>query len=336
MTDTEQLTEIESSKQQVWGEIVELGILGFAAMLSAKKGKDMIIDKNRSDFLEHLPVQNLSRINESKVRSYFRKMKFYVTQFPETPAENFPEAVKILYNLLKYLGAPSEQRGLRNDLKIWLGRYRLQTSTGETLKFEKDEIFFILNRSRQQKNTLDYFLNEAGWGLLAEQSKKIQLTNRNGEEVQNNRYCGLLIVKLFGMLSGKRRIDADIFEAKNFGKVGNKIEWDQTRTSLSEFQDYLQNGNWVVHVFDMPAIKHSTMAEEIEEIFKIEGFQTLIDNWKGDYNHRKKTNEHYLPKILLKEKKVEIMKAFKENHPKYASDDRLGKLFNHGIYYLWI
>lgn len=98
-------------KDNDWlGDLLKLFAVGATAYAGGKIIHNAVTDKKREPILQHLPQQNLSWLENSAMRGFFRDHSFYVTQFPMTPSGDFGDAVRILYWTLKYLGAVELQK----------------------------------------------------------------------------------------------------------------------------------------------------------------------------------------------------------------------------------
>jgi hypothetical protein len=91
-------------------DLLKLLAVGATAYAGEKMIHNAVTDKKREPILQYLPQQNLSWLENSSMRGFFRDHSFYVTQFPMTPSGDFGDAVSILYWTLKYLGAMELQK----------------------------------------------------------------------------------------------------------------------------------------------------------------------------------------------------------------------------------
>jgi len=92
------------------GDILKIIAVGLGVYAGGKIINNAVTDNKREPLLQHLPNQDLSWLDNIHMRGFFRDRNFYVSQFPTTPSKDFVASSKILYWMLKYLGAAELQK----------------------------------------------------------------------------------------------------------------------------------------------------------------------------------------------------------------------------------
>jgi len=180
-----------------------------------------IVDNNRWEFLEHLPMQNLDKKQESELRGFFRDHQFYVTQFPDTPSEVFPLAVRVLYDLLKYHG--KEQA----DVKL---REQIRSQLLHIAKIQKESIEF----------DTPIWTEENLLSLLKHNSKQQILNFLRSTE----------ILKLIFAIQDEKTIDIEIFRALGSGRVDLEPITIHEDFTIIELYRFLTDNQFIIHIYD--------------------------------------------------------------------------------------
>jgi hypothetical protein len=202
-------------------DIIELGAYLLAGLFAGKHLQNKIVDHNRREFLDKLPMQNLGRWAEQDLRGFYRNKKFYVTQFPDTHPKVFPHAAKLLYALIKFHG---------NRRESVMGRLQLQSQVNN----------FIQNQSRvlgaegpqwRDGNILKITQHNPNWNL----AKFL-----NSTEIRD----------LIFAVKKDKRIDVAIYQSKMFGKIEINEELKEENWALWNLSQYITNNSFLLHIYD--------------------------------------------------------------------------------------
>ena len=209
-----------SSSEIDWEKLMKLGILG-VALLGSKKVEDSIVDYNRREFLDHLPMQDLGWIAEQQIRSFYRKKKIYCTQFPDTHPKVFPVAARILYGLLLYHG---------NKFDDFYVKTRLKSEFKKLLEIQK-QIF---------GDEMPIWSEHHFDNLLDHDPSKNLAHFLNSEEIRD----------LIFSIDVEKDIDVVIYSSKLFGRIEKYEELEEEYWTLEDFYPYLKNRDYIIHIFD--------------------------------------------------------------------------------------
>jgi hypothetical protein len=203
-------------------DIIELGTYLLAGLFAGKHLQNKIVDHNRREFLDKLPMQNLGWWAEQDLRGFYRNKKFYVTQFPDTHPKVFPHAAKLLFALLKFHG---------NRRESVMGRWQLQTQVNNFIRSQAR----VLGKDGpqwQEGNVLKLTHHNPNWNL----SKFL-----NSTEIRD---------LIFGVKKDKR-IDVAIYQAKLFGRMEKSEELKEENWALWNIYEYLIKNEYILHIFDL-------------------------------------------------------------------------------------
>jgi hypothetical protein len=206
-------------------DIIELGAYLLAGLFAGKHIQNKIVDHNRREFLDKLPMQNLGRWVEQDLRGFYRNKKFYVTQFPDTHPEVFPHASKLLYALIKFHG---------NRRESVMGRWQLQSQVNSFIRTQA-RVLGADSPQWRDGNILKLTQHNPNWNL----AKFL-----NSPEIRD----------LIFSVKKDKRIDVAIYQAKIFGRIEKIEELNEEDYNLSNLYNYLVNSDFILHIYDIPSI----------------------------------------------------------------------------------
>jgi hypothetical protein len=265
--------------------IFELGALLLGGLFTGKTIQNKVTDNQRCEILDKLPLQNLNWFSTMEMKNFFRNKKFYVTQFPDTHPGLFPDAVKILYSLLKYHGNRREDILLRWKLQFQIQKFIHKQRNIIRVKYSK----------WAEKNINNLLHHNPEWNLA---------DFLNSSEIRN---------LIFGIKKDKR-IDVAIYQAKMFGKIQNVEELKEENWALWNLNNYLNSNQFLLHIYDISWRDFNSLVKVIpdenfqlmdrnyiieDENLKGLNFGNLIDNYKYDPQIVKNSIKYGLDKLTI-------------------------------------
>jgi hypothetical protein len=174
---------------------------------------------NRS-VLQNFEEQNLTWFEEQRLKRAFKTHNFYVTKFPTTSPQIFPKAVKVLYNLIKYVG-------------------------GNQTTFSRLELLWDLKSIEQfGKQNYNFYKTEWDFASLLNIDPSISM-----EDFLLHHNESIILSGLFGLQN--KRIDVSIYKKFPFGRFGKGQEIVETKITLQDVFTFAKKKDYVIVIYDL-------------------------------------------------------------------------------------